>query len=269
MKFRFLLIPLFVIGFSVGSYADEGLDISYKLPFVPFEISFGKNGISFSTTRTIVTPLGSFSLGYSKYAHRFDEDYTYIIIEDMNQKKEHIYKVKDKQSLKLVSEGRTEITIKNRRVRILVEKGSRFTVKFSVEGKENSMQSNSNIKWLKIANSICKRNGGKISKWGCQANWNNAKKICWASGGRLMTKSEAKQVTLDCGVEIKIRSNVDEMERNKNNTSYQSCYKQKGFSSSNYWCDYERNENSFAVEFYRAIHPFYGDQFDNHYVRCR
>jgi len=111
MKFKFLFVALLVVVSSVGSYADDGLDISYKLPFVPLEIVFDSDGISFRGTKTIVMPLGSFSLGYSKYASQFDEEYTYVIIEDMNLRKEHIFKIKDKKKLKLVSEGRTEITV--------------------------------------------------------------------------------------------------------------------------------------------------------------
>jgi len=76
-----------MISYTPSIYADEGLDISYKLPLVPLEIVFDRGGISFHGTKTIVTPIGSFSLGYSKYATSFDRDYTYVIIEDMNQKK--------------------------------------------------------------------------------------------------------------------------------------------------------------------------------------
>jgi hypothetical protein len=135
MNLKFLLIPLLLMSYTPSTHAER-LDISYKVPFVPLEIIFNSDGISFRRTKTIVTPIGSFSLGYSKYAAKFDEDYTYVIIEDMNQKKEHIYKIKDKKKLKLLSEGRTEITITKNRVHIIVEKGSRFTVKFSVDGED-------------------------------------------------------------------------------------------------------------------------------------
>lgn len=250
MKFRFLLIPLLVIVLSVGSYANEGLDISYKLPFVPLEISFSKNGISFSATKTIVTPLGSFKLGYSEFAHEFDKDYTYVIIEDMNKRKEHIYKVKNKQTLKLVSEGRTEITIKNRRVRILVEKGSQFTVKFSLEGEESS--NNSNIKWITPSNSICKNNGGKIESDGCYANWNSANKVCRSlENARLASINELIAVLSKCG------GIINTWEQNRVNQSYQKCYKAKGFSDGSwlwYWSDTKDDRKS---DSFRAIN------FDN------
>ena len=77
MKFRFLLIGLLVVFSSVGSYSDDGFDVTYK---VPVEIIFDKGDFSWRASPTIVTPLGSFSLGHSKYVYKFDEDYTYVII---------------------------------------------------------------------------------------------------------------------------------------------------------------------------------------------
>ncbi len=241
MKLKFFLIPLLMICYSPSVYADEGLNISYKVPFVPLEIVFDSDGISFNGTKTIVTPIGSFSLGYSKYASKFDEDYTYVIIEDMNLKKEHIYKIKDKKKLKLITEGRTEITITKNRVRIVVEKGSHFTVKFSVEGEDEAeSSSSSNGKWITPIRSICEASDGKIDRGGCTANWSNAKKICSASGGRLATVKEFKNVVIECGGEYTIinDSNMDwdtKRDKNKKNKSYQECYKNKGFNFSYYW----------------------------------
>jgi len=105
MNLKFLLIPLLLMSYTPTTHADEGLDISYKVPFLPLEIVFDSDGISFHGTKTIVTPIGSFSLGYSKYASKFEEDYTYVIIEDMNLKKEHIYKINDKKKLLLQKTG--------------------------------------------------------------------------------------------------------------------------------------------------------------------
>jgi len=235
MNLKFLLIPLLLMSYTPTTHADDGLDISYKVPFLPLEIVFDSDGISFHGTKTIVTPIGSFSLGYSKYASKFEEDYTYVIIEDMNLKKEHIYKINDKKKLKLVSEGRTEITITKNRVRITVEKGSHFTVKFSVVGEDESEQSSSSSsKWITPSNSTCRNHGGKVDSDGCKANWVNAKNICSASGGSLPTIDELRKVVTDCGGEME-EDNSAEWERNEKNTSYQSCSEKKGFTFGGYW----------------------------------
>jgi len=116
------------------------LDVTYKLPIVPIEITFDKGDFSWRASPTIVTPLGSFSLGHSKYEYKFDEDYTYVIIEDLNSKKEYIYKVNNQKRLRLVSEGRTEIEINNRKVKITVNQGSTFKV--SLRRNLNPIQRN-------------------------------------------------------------------------------------------------------------------------------
>lgn len=263
MKFKFLFVALLVVVSSVGSYADDGLDISYKLPFVPLEIVFDSDGISFRGTKTIVIPIGSFSLGYSKYASKFDEEYTYVIIEDMNLRKEHIYKIKDKKKLKLVSEGRTEITVTKNRVRILLEKGSTFKVSFSVEGEEESTSSNSNSKWIDVSSSTCSDNGGEMRHGVCYAHWENAKTICSQSGGQLPSIEELKEVVVDCG------GVWEEWEKNRKNSSYQSCYKAKGFSDYTWYWTREEHDSSYAcfVGFETGL-----DGWDyksgSHYVRC-
>jgi hypothetical protein len=266
MKFKFLWVALLVVFSSVGSYADEGLDVSYKLPLIPLEIVFGSDGISFHGTKTIVTPIGSFSLGYSKYASKFDEDYTYVIIEDMNQKKEHIYKIKDKKKLKLVSEGRTEITITKNRVHILLEKGSYFKVSFSVE-EESLIQSTSTTKWIIPKNNICTSNGGNITSGGCRAKWKDAKNICSSSGGRLPSIEEFENIATICGGTI----DAYNLFKNKNNSSYQDCIRKKGFSFRYYWSStITHNYLSFAVW---TVHIGGGSKssfgkFGSRYVSC-
>jgi len=250
MNLKSLLIPLLLMSYTPSIYAD-GLDITYKVPLLPLEINFGSDGISFRGTKTIVTPIGSFSLGYSKYASKFDEDYTYVIIEDMNQKKEHIYKIKDKKKLKLVSEGRTEITITKNRVRIVVEKGSRFTVKFSVEGDDDVRESSSSgSKWF----SPTKKN----------VSWKKAKQICRDNGGRLPTIEELREVVRDCG------GIIDAYSENTNNSSYQSCYKRKGFTSYYYWSSTTSASDSsdaWNVHFYGG-NGFRNGKGDEDRVRC-
>jgi hypothetical protein len=65
-----------------------------------------------------------------------------------------------------------------------------------------------------------------------EKNWKDAKSICQSIGGRLPTRNELKKVITDCG------GVPYEYDNNRANSSYQSCYKRKGFSSDTdkyYW----------------------------------
>lgn len=115
------------------------------------------------------------------------------------------------------------------------------------------------LKWIMPPDTICKKNGGYIDNDGyCVANWKNSKKICSATGGRLATNDEYIKVIIDCGGEITdyIADSISEEdniaeadtialeERNRNNASYQSCRKKKGFVSLSYWSSNEVVGNS-------------------------
>ena len=259
--FRFLMIPFLVIGLTIGSLADGF--ISYKVPFVPLEFIFDEDGIHWEASKTIVTPLGSFSLGYSNNeAKKLDKSYTYVIIQDLNTKKEYPYKINDKKKLKLVSEGRTEITIKKNIVLIVLEKGSRFTVKFSVDGEDEvSESSSSSSKWITPSNSTCKNNGGKVNSNGCKATWSNAKNICSASGGSLPSIDTLRKVVTDCG------GTIDDYDNNRANSSYQACYKRKGFSFW-YWSKTSKNSSQAWLVLFGSGADFWGNKTRTDYVLC-
>ena len=95
-------------------------------------------------------------------------------------------------------------------------------------------------KWIKPTNSICKANGGKLYKGVCQANWKNATKICSASGGQLPSRADLKKVVVDCGGIWK------DWKKNSNNSNYQNCYKQKGFSNIYWYWTREEHDSSYA-----------------------
>jgi len=79
-------------------------------------------------------------------------------------------------------------------------------------------------------------------------NWEDAKSICQSIGGRLPTAEELQKVITDCG------GVVEEYERNTDNSSYRSCYKEKGFSSDKvYWSSTSvsgMTRNAWIVSFY-------------------
>jgi len=107
-------------------------------------------------------------------------------------------------------------------------------------------------KWIVPTNSTCTANGGKIYKGVCQANWKNATKICSASGGRLPSREDLHKVIRDCGGIAD--ANGDEWTKNRNNSHYQNCYKQRGFSKDDwYWTstNYEKDSSyAWFVYFY-------------------
>ncbi len=128
----------------------------------------------------------------------------------------------------------------------------------------------STSKWLKPSDSVCRANGGKIDKYGiCEATWQNAKKICSASGGQLPSRDDFHKVITDCGGIADADSG--ERDKNRNNSSYQSCYKQKGFISTNfYWSSTTyASDTSYAwvVGFYYG-YGSWDSKTDESYVRC-
>jgi len=126
-------------------------------------------------------------------------------------------------------------------------------------------------KWIAPTDGVCRSNGGKIDKDGvCKANWENAKKICSASGGRLPTIDELREVIVDCGGEMK-ENNYAEMKKNEKNTSYQSCYKKKGFSSSSDCWSATTNasysSDAWNVNFFNGDHRWYSKTLVSS-IRC-
>jgi len=101
-----------------------------------------------------------------------------------------------------------------------LKKGSRFTVKFSIEG-EDEIAEGSNSKWFSPTDK--------------KVTWKKAKEICKENGGRLPTIDELKKVLTDCGGEATNELIGKVATKNVKNSSYQSCYKSQGFRSISYW----------------------------------
>ena len=88
-------------------------------------------------------------------------------------------------------------------------------------------------KWITPAQSVCENSGGRYGEYEninvCQANWENAKTICSASGDALPTIETLSTIVTDCG------GVINDYDNNLNNESYQACYREKGFTSDGYW----------------------------------
>jgi hypothetical protein len=98
-----------------------------------------------------------------------------------------------------------------------------------------------------------------------EENWEDAKSICQSIGGRLPTKNELEKVITDCGGVLK------EYDYNRANSSYQSCYKRKGFSSEKYYWSSTSISGStgyaWVVGFYVGLVYHYNKDYYG-YLRC-
>jgi len=128
----------------------------------------------------------------------------------------------------------------------------------------------STSKWLKPSDGVCKANGGKLYKGVCQANWENAKKICSVSGGQLPSRADLKKVVVDCGGSFTTYGNRDWdslIDKNIANKSYQACYKEKGFIGW-YWTREEKNSSyAWYVSFNLGLDGWDGKSV-NGYALC-
>ena len=130
-------------------------------------------------------------------------------------------------------------------------------------------------KWITPNKTVCTNNGGKLYKGICKANWENAKKICRASGANLPILADLKQVIIDCGGSYTIYGKDWDsiMDKNRANKFYQSCYKNRGFSSSDYYWSstlYVSDSNSNDIWNVMFVNGFVQQHSDRpeFYVKC-
>jgi len=107
--------------------------------------------------------------------------------------------------------------------------------------------SNVTTKWIIPPKNICIANGGIISKYGrCVASWENSTKICSASGGKLPIKEDFHKVIRDCGGRVATHGAENwriVASENEVNKSYQSCFRERGFSKFGYWIGEIKNSS--------------------------
>ncbi len=134
--------------------------------------------------------------------------------------------------------------------------------------------------WITPSSSICQANGGKIDNGVCHANWQKANSICLASGGRLPALDEFTQLIKECGgvvADYNFFSRGGEKEllkreaQNRSNTSYQQCYKTKGFLPvTGYWSSKEyipQTKGAWYVRFEEGATEIY-QKAAEYAVRC-
>jgi len=125
-------------------------------------------------------------------------------------------------------------------------------------------------KWITPSNSTCRSEGGILHKGICNTNWQRAKNICGASGGRLPSVQELIKVVTDCGgnkANLLISAQIE----NREDLNYQACYQRKGFiASDNYWSsstDATNSNYAWLVAFDMGAR-YYNSKSDYGCVRC-
>ena len=112
MKKIIILIGILLTVSNLNAFECEnsgGLFGYYKPPFVPVEIMIDGNSIEVSTSTEILTPYGTFGLGYSKNFETMDNDCYYIVINNTSTKKKKVYAINKGEKLTCKS----DIGIKN------------------------------------------------------------------------------------------------------------------------------------------------------------
>jgi len=282
MLYRFVskIVFLFVLlGLSNSFLYAKGLTFTYAPPLIPIEFSLHNNEISVSATSKSVTLLGTFGWGYEAYKLKsrsdYQSDYTYVVIRSKTTEKEYIYKVNDGKELRFRNRGECEVIIRKNRVFITVDRGSSFKANFYIVGENRQSTSRSSgLKWLDVSSSTCERYGGKMYEGVCKADWHEANKICSSMSARLPSINELNAVTKTCGG-TPARSSSDDWDsitdKNRANSSYQSCYKRKGFGPYDwYWSSTSVSgdtDGTWFVSFYDG-HVGYNYKDSNVYLRC-
>ena len=134
-------------------------------------------------------------------------------------------------------------------------------------------------KWVKPSQSSCESSGGSYNKNNsdeCRANWENANTICQAMGDKLPNLETLGAVVTDCGGDFVSRYNdnhdngSERIDKNIANESYKACYKEKGFTSRDYWSSttlVSDSSGAWFVSFYNGSDGWYS-KTDETRVRC-
>jgi len=135
----------------------------------------------------------------------------------------------------------------------LLDKGYSKSEVDGLCGKSDKKKS----KWIIPNKSMCVANGGKMRNGVCGAEWSTAKKLCHNIGGELASRADLEKVMKSCGAKLGV--NQEFMDENKNNSSYQSCIRNKGFISTiSYWTSTKNTDSNavFVISSYDAVTGF-------------
>jgi hypothetical protein len=125
-----LISALFVIATCVAC-GNTTPYISYQPEFLPITIKISPDGISFAGDRSIVTEIGTFSIGADYSLQPPAANSIYVILRDRQTGFDHIYDVKTgSEQFTAVVNGKTTIAVTTSRVLIDVSKGTIEQIRF-------------------------------------------------------------------------------------------------------------------------------------------
>jgi len=107
MKFFLIFMSFFFVSILNAMECEDGGNVFglFKPPFIPVEITVDRNGIEVETTAEILTPYGTFGLGYSKDFSSMDNDCYYIVINNTSTKEKTVYAINKGERLKYNSKN--------------------------------------------------------------------------------------------------------------------------------------------------------------------
>jgi len=124
-----LFILLILFSNQVFSCSGEKGEVSlvFRPLFLPIKIAISENGVSASTSKRLITPIGEFSLEYKNDIYTTNECLTIIVI-NRNTEKKTIYEVNNNKRIKYENNGRTKIDITPSLITITVFEGDSFSL---------------------------------------------------------------------------------------------------------------------------------------------
>ena len=153
---------------------------------------------------------------------------------------------------------------------LIITENEVLEIKAKQETNNNTTSNNSSNQtidksWITPTDSICNDNGGIVySEYNlpCTANWDNGKNICRKSGGELPSIDVLRQVIIDCG------GILNDDDKNEKNQSYQTCYKEQGFTSASYWSSTKRTSDSIWGIRFQLGDEVWGGKDATSAIRC-
>lgn len=133
---RFFLIVVTILLPSILSAMEceeeGGFFGMYKPPFVPVEITIDRNRIEVETTAEVLTPYGTFGLGYSKDFSSMDNDCYYVVINNTSTKEKIVYAINKGERLNYDSKtlrGIRHFVATTNMMEFDVDKNDRFIIR--------------------------------------------------------------------------------------------------------------------------------------------
>ena len=143
-----VLFSIFIVS-CVACGSNVQARLSYKPAFLPVKLTVSSSGVSIGGDTSLVTPIGTFSIGASYQLPPRRSDSIYVIIANRKTGYDRIFEVlTGKDQFTVIVNGTTSIDVSNGQVGIDVTKGSIRSITFKRLAKAVPEQGNTTaIRW--------------------------------------------------------------------------------------------------------------------------